>query len=208
MLTGILKELNFKLHKEEATCGCQCMYICKCAFVCVRVFDIPDRPADNKWKCSPSTVFNWSNRPKWARSCCPNNKALCSLSLRSMWNTNTLLHISATTIQQLQLQLVITKTKWDSQPKLTNQQLLLSFYFKIHTLFTYFYRKAHSTLSSAEILPNSRLIAILKPPAAGLNETVRSKVSDAQVKHLSAWAGVRLAACRSKANIRRQQLLS
>lgn len=73
------------------------MQMCFCfACVCLR---FQAGLADNKWKCSPSTaVFNWSNRPKWARSCCANNKALCSPSPsvgRSMCNNNTLLCSSA-----------------------------------------------------------------------------------------------------------------
>lgn len=44
------------------------------------LFEIPGRPADNERKCSPSTAaFNWSNRPKRARPCCPNNEALCRM---------------------------------------------------------------------------------------------------------------------------------
>lgn len=107
---NIKRSQFFKLNETPATCGCWFMYICKCVFACVHVFRILGRPADNKGKCSPSTaVFNWSNRPKGAGSCCPNNKALCSLSLstgRSMWNNNTPLHVSATTIQQPEQQLI------------------------------------------------------------------------------------------------------
>lgn len=153
--------------------ACICTYVNGVFFVCVRVFELPGRQPDNKWKCSPSTaVFNWSNRPKRARSCCPNNKALCSLSLsvgRSIWNNIVLLYVSATTIQQ-QFSSSPKESRWiwssARQHKLVITAELLFLKSKSTHLFAYFHGKAHSTLSGAEIIPNSGLIAILKPAAA------------------------------------------
>lgn len=130
--------------------ACVCTYVNVFLFS-VRVFEIPGRLADNEWKCSPSTAaFNWSNRPKWARSCCPNNEALCSLSLsagRSMWNNNTLLHISAPTTQQHFLS-SLKEHCWSSfstqphKPAITAEQKKR----KIHTLICILLQKKHIPL--------------------------------------------------------------
>lgn len=105
-------------------------------------------------------------------SCCPNNKALCSLSLsvgRSIWNNIVLLYVSATTIQQ-QFSSSPKESRWiwssARQHKLVITAELLFLKSKSTHLFAYFHGKAHSTLSGAEIIPNSGLIAILKPAAA------------------------------------------
>lgn len=88
------KERESKNSKTLLVGGCVCRCSFACLHTCVCVFEIPGRPADNERKCSPSTAaFNWSNRPKRARPCCPNNEALCRMSpsvRRSAWNDNTL----------------------------------------------------------------------------------------------------------------------
>lgn len=144
------------------------MCVCMCACV-----GVSRQAVDNKWKCSPSTaVFNWSNRPKWARSCCPNNKGLVlprhkrgevsvkgheALRLCDSHSAAVLL-ISQKKVPELDrqarpLQLVITAELRFQKSKSSH-------------LFAYFRRNTHSTQGRAEIIPNSRLFAIFKPAAA------------------------------------------
>lgn len=157
----------------------------KCVFVrrwmCLR---FQAGRADNKWKRSSSTaVFNWSNRRKWARSCCPNNEALCRPSPstgRSMWNNNyTPLWIYAPAFST---HLSKKAAALESQASNYHWKRLKS-------------RRPFAHWSNRL---SSRLIAIFNTGSARVRV---KKVTTARVRHLPAWAGVSLAAwAQSSAN--------
>lgn len=150
------------------------MYICKCVFVCVRVCVGASRQAmDNKWKCSPSTaVFNWSNRPKQARSCCPNNEGLVR-PRRKRGEVSVKRHAALRLCDRHSAAVQLISQK--KVPELDHQaqplQLVITAELRFQKcksshLFAYFRRNPHSTPSRAKIIPNSTVFAIFKAAAA------------------------------------------
>lgn len=181
-----------------ATCGCLCMYICKCVFVS-RACVWDSRQA---WQTISGSVprplqcligrTDQSERGlvvPTIRPCVPRARVWggqCATTTR---------YSAALQNNSPAIQLISRKKAAELDSQASNYWRASILKSKIHILSCWLLQK--SAQSRAVYIPSSRLIAILKASSSssrGLNETERSKVSDAHVKHLSARAGVRLAA--------------